>query len=354
MTQFRISNVEFRIGSTAIFSVALVLGLLAAPLPSSGQQPAKVYRIGQLWASTPPSPANTTPQQCPIRGWPSWQAFLEGLRERGYIQGQNLVIECRYAEGRAERAPVLAAELVSLQPDLIVAGGWSHNILAAKQATSTIPILMVTASDPVGRGFVASLAHPGGNVTGLTDTVGVEVVGKQLQILKEAVPKASRVADLYSPAAAPLPAWGTEREAAARALGLTLQTYRVQAPEELEGIFTAMTKARAELLLVEASGFFDAHQQRLVNLAAKSQLPAMYSGRWFVDAGGLMTYWANAPAIWRRAGFYVDKIFHGAKPADLPVEQPTKFDLIINLKTAKALGLTIPQSLLSRADEVIR
>jgi putative tryptophan/tyrosine transport system substrate-binding protein len=336
-----------------LLSIALALGFLTVPLPSDAQQPGKVYRIGQLWGSAPPSPANTSPQQCPIRGWPSWQAFLEGLREYGYLLGQNLVIECRYAAGQAERAPDLAKELVSLQPDLIVAGGWSHNILAAKQATPTIPILMVTASDPVGRGFVASLAHPGGNVTGLTDTAGVEIVGKQLQILQEAVPTASRVADLYSSAAAPLPAWGTEREAAARALGLTLQTYPVRAPEELEGAFTAMTKARAEVLLVEASGFFDAHQQRLVELAAKSRLPAMYSGRWFVDAGGLMTYWPNAPAIWRRAGFYVDKILKGANPGDLPVAQPTQFDLLINLRTAKALGLTVPHSLLMRADEVI-
>jgi len=333
--------------------LSVALALLAVSVPSDAQQPGKVYRIGQLRGSAPPAPANTSPQQCPIRGGPSWQAFLEGLREYGYLLGQNLVIECRYAEGQAERAPALATELVSLKPDLIVAGGWSHNIRAAKQATRTIPILMVTATDPVGRGFVASLAHPGGNVTGLTDTVGVEFVGKQLQILKEAVPTASRMAYLYSPGVAPLPAWGTAREAAARAFGLTLQTYPVRAPEELEGAFTAMTKARAEVLLVEGSGFFDAHQQRLVALAATSRLPAMYSGRWFVDAGGLMTYWPNTPAIWRRAGFYVDKIFKGTKPADLPIEQPTKFDLVINLKTAKALGLTIPQSLLMRADEVI-
>ncbi len=340
--------------SESMLIVVLAVALLAVPLPSDAQQPGKVYRIGQLWGSTPPAPANTSPQQCPIRGWPSWQAFLEGLREYGYIPGQNLVIECRWAQGQAERAPALAAELVSLKPDLIVAGGWSHNILAAKQATRTIPILMVTATDPVGMGFVASLAHPGGNVTGLTDTVGWEVVGKQLQILREAVPTASRVANLYSPAATSLPVRGTEREAAARALGLTLQTYRVQTPEELEGIFTAMTKARAEALLVEPSGFFDAHYQQLVELAAKRRLPAMYSGRWFVDAGGLMTYWANVPAIWRRAGFYVGQIFHGANPGDLPVEQPTKFDLLINLKAAKALGLTIPQSLLMRADEVVQ
>ncbi len=337
-----------------VAALSVILPLIAAPAPSDAQQPGKVYRIGYLAGGNPSAPADTTPQQCPTKGWSNWQAFLEGLREHGYLPGQNLLIECWWAQGQAERAPVLAADLVSLKPDLIVAGGWSHNIRAAKQATRTIPILMVTATDPVGMGFVGSLAHPGGNVSGLTDTAGVEVVGKQLQILKEAVPKASRVADLFSPAAAPLPARGTEREAAARALGLTLQLYGVRASEELDGAFTAMTKAGAEVLLVETSSFFDAHQQRLVDLAAKSQLPAMYSGRWFVDAGGLMSYWANVSAIWRRVGFYVDRIFHGANPGDLPVEQPTKFDLLINLKTAKALGLTIPPSLLMRADEAIQ
>ena len=279
---------------------------------------------------------------------------MEGLREHGYIPGQNVVIECRYTEGREERAPALAAELVSLTPDLLVAGGWSYNILAAKQATSTIPILMVGATDPVETGFVASLAHPGGNLTGLTDTVGPEVVGKQFQLLKEAVPKASRVADLYSPAAGPpIPRWGTEREAAARVLGLTVRTYRVQAPEEFEGSFTAMTKARAEALLVENSNFLYVHQQRIVELAAQSRLPAIYSHRDFVEARGLMSYWPSYLAIWRHAGFYVDKILKGANPGDLPVEHPTTFELVVNLKAAKALGLTIPPSLLNRADEVI-
>jgi len=278
---------------------------------------------------------------------------MEGLREYGYLPGQNLIIECRWLQGQVERAPAVAAELLSLNPDLVVAG-FSHNILALKQATRTIPILMVAASDPVGKGFVASLAHPGGNVTGLTDTVGLEVVGKQFQLLKEAVPKASRVPYLYYLGAGlPNPAWRTEFEAA-RALGLTVQTYRVQAAEELEGIFTAMTKARAEALVVDSSAFLYFHRQRLVELAGKSRLPAIFSDRDFVEAGGLMSFWANEPAIWRRAGFYVDKILKGTKPADLPVEQPTKFDLVINLKTAKALGLTIPQSLLMRADEVIQ
>ena len=338
-----------------MFVVAIALALLFVPVPSPGQQPGKVYRIGFLGGGTPPAPPNTTPQQCPIQGRPKgeWQALMEGLREYGYLPGQNLLIECRYTEARAERAPALAAELVSLQPDLLVAG-YSHNILALKEATRTIPILIVAANDPVGRGFVASLAHPGGNVTGLTDTVGVQVVGKQLQLLKEAVPKVSRVAHLYYPPPVAIPAWGREQEAAARALGLTLQLYEVRAPEELEGIFTAMTKAQADALLVGASPFLYIHAQRIVDLAAQRRLPAVYPGRDFVEAGGLMSYWADYPAIWRRVGFYVDKILKGTKPADLPVEQPTTFELLINLKTAKALGITIPQSLLSRADEVIQ
>ncbi len=334
----------------------IALALLAAPLLATAQQPGKVYRTGLLFGGTPPAPANTTPQGCPIQGSPkgAWEHFMEGLREYGYLPGQNLLIECRYTEARAERATALATELVSLQPDLVVSG-YSHNILALKQATRTIPILMVTANDPVGRGFVASLAHPGGTVTGLTDTVSIEYQGKELQLLKEAVPAASRVAYLYYPGAgSPNPATGTEREAATRALGLTVQPYRVQAPEELEGAFTAMTKARAEALLVDPSVFLSVHRQRIIELAAKSRLPAMYADRDFVEAGGLMSYYTNQPAIWRRAGFYVDKIFHGANPGDLPVEQPTKFDLVINLKTAKALGLTIPPSLLMRADEVIQ
>ncbi len=338
----------------AALSVMLPLALLAVPLPSHGQQLPKVYRIGLLFSGNPPAPANTTPQGCPIKGTGNWEPFVEGLREHGYLPGQNLILECRYVRGQAERATALAAELVSLQPDLIVAG-YSLNILALKQATQTIPILMVGTGDPVGKGFVASLTHPGGNITGLAETVGSEIMGKQLQLLKEAVPKASRVASLYySGAGAPTPAWLAECDAEGRALGLTVQTYRVQAPEELEGAFTAMTKARAEALLVDASPFLYVQRRRIVDLAAKSRLPATYSDRDFLEAGGLMSYWTSNPAVWRRAGFYVDKILKGTKPADLPVEQPTKFEFVINLKTAKALGLTIPQSLLMRADEVIQ
>ncbi len=345
-----------RNGPTTIFVVALALALIMPPPPSNAQQPGKVFRIGWLGVSAP-APNDTTPQQCPMKGSPNWQAFMEGLREHGYIPGQNLLIECRYTEARAERAPALAADLVSLQPDLLVAFS-TANVRAAKQATSAIPIVMVGVIDPVRRGLVASLAQPGGNVTGLTD-IFMEMEGKRLQLLKEAVPTVSRVAVLGHPGGGGLPAgaepmFTREVEAAARALGLTLQSYDVRAPEELEGAFTAMTKARAEALFVNADPFWSPLRQRIIGLAAQSRLPAMYPDRDFVPAGGLLAYDVDQTAIFRRIGIYVDKILKGAKPGDLPVEQPTKFDLLINLKTAKALGLTIPQSLLNRADEVIQ
>jgi putative ABC transport system substrate-binding protein len=341
---------EIRNGPGAIFLVALVLCLLAAPGPSEGQQPAKVYRIGYLGVST--GGFETDPQQCLIQGHPNWQAWVEGLRAQGYLPGQNLVLECRWMMGREERAPALAAELVALKPDLIVAVT-SANVLAAKQATSTIPIVMVSVTDPVGRGLVASLARPGGNVTGLADAVGV-MLGKHLQLLTEVVPKVSRVAVLSYVSSVPSPGSRGVEEAAAQALGVTLQRYEVRAPEEFAGAFAGMTTARAEALLTEPWAFMWVHRQRIVELAAQSRLPAMYHNRGLVDAGGLMSYAVNEPDCFRRLGFYVDKILKGAKPADLPVEQPTKFELVINLKTAKALGLTIPRSLLSRADEVIQ
>ena len=333
-------------------ALSVILALLAAPVPSHGQQPGKIYRTGFL-GSGPPASADTTPQHCPIKGGRNWQAFVEGLREHGYIPGQNLVIECRWTEGREERAPALAAELVSLKPDLIVAVA-SANTLATKQATSTIPIVMVNVPDPVERGLVASLGHPGGNITGLTYTAGVEIVGKHLQLLKEVVPRVSRVAVLRYLSVLPSPSYRREMEAAARGLGLTLQFYDVQAPEELEGAFAAMTKARAEALFVVPSPFLSLHRRRIVDLAAQTRLPAMYPGREYVEAEGLMAYAVDEPATFRRLGFYVDKILNRANPAALPVDQPTKFELLIGLKTAKTLGLTIPQSLLLRADEVIQ
>ena len=343
MKQFRISKFEVR-----IFSMVLALGLLTAPVPSEAQQPGKVYRIGYLGVSM--AGYDLDAKNCPITGNPNWQALVAGLQERGYIRGQHLVIECWWTEARPERAQAFAAELVSLKPDLIFVYG-SMQLRAAKQATSTLPIVMVGVVDPAGQGFIASLAQPGGNVTGLTYTAGPEIVGKHLQLLKEAVPKVSLVAVLgygdpgfYRPVI----------EEAAQALGVTLQFYGVRASEEFEGAFTAMTKAKAEALLVLAHPFIHLHAKRLVDLAAQNRLPAMYPSRAQLDVGGLMAYEEKFAASLRRAAVYVDKIFKGANPGDLPVEQPTKFDLLINLKTAKALGLTIPQSLLIRADEVIQ
>ena len=332
-------------------SVILALTLLAAPLPAEAQQPGKVYRIGYLSSSA--LGHETNPQQCPIKGTPNWQALVGGLRERGYVQGQNLVIECRWTEGQEERAPALAAELVSLKPDLMVVA-FTANVRAAKQATGTIPIVMTNVIDPVGRGLVPSLARPGGNVTGLALTAGMEMMGKYLQLLKEALPMASRVAVLFTAPATPADPGGFRREieAAAPALNVALEFYRAVDPAEFEGTFAAMTKARAEALLVVPDPFATIHAQRIVDLATQRKLPVV-SDRPFIPAGGLLSYDANQPDIWRRIGIYVDKIFKGANPGELPVEQPTKYELIINLKTAKALGLTIPQSLLMRADEVI-
>ena len=334
---------EFRIGSTATFIVALALALLVAPVRSHAQQPAKVYRIGGLGGVSPTSPYFD-------REWGG--GFREGLRECGYVEGQHFVLEYRWTEVPWEQAPSLAAELVSLKVDLILAPG-NLRVRAAKEATSTIPIVMVYVLDPVEGGLVASLARPGGNVTGLTFTAGPEIAGKQLELLKEAVPKLSRVAVLSGPAGFTAAYLG-EMEAAARGLGLTLQVYDIRDPKEFEGAFAAMPMAQAGALLVLPTSLNLTQARRIADLAAKSRLPAMYAHPQSVEAGGLMAYAANGPALFRRAATYVDKIFKGAKPGDLPVEQPTKFDLIINLKTAKALGLTIPPSILLRADEVIQ
>jgi putative ABC transport system substrate-binding protein len=275
------------------------------------------------------------------------------LREPGYVLGQNLVIECRWSESRAERASALAAELVSLKPDLIIAAS-TLNVRALKEATRTSPIVMGGVIDPVGRGLVAGLAQPGGNVTGVTSYF-VETEEKRPQLLKEALPTISRVAVLAYSGGSPGPSLGREVEAAARVLGLTLKYYDVRNPEDLAGAFTAMTKTRVEALFVVPDPFWGVGNQvqRIVELAAQRRLPAVYPDREFVQAGGLLSYNVDEPATFRRFGFYVDRIFKGAKPADLPVEQPTKFDLFINLKTATALGLTIPLSVLTRADAVI-
>jgi putative tryptophan/tyrosine transport system substrate-binding protein len=323
-------------------ALAVVLALLAAPLAAEAQQPTKIARIGYLTTAD----VSTIPHH--LR-----EAFLQGLRDLGYVEGRNLVIEYRSAEGKVERLPALAAELVALKVDVILAPASVH-VLAAMQATRTIPIVFVNAADPVANGLVTSLARPGGNVTGVS-TIGLDLVGKCLEQLPQAVPGVSRVAVLWNPGENPNTEKDTLKraEAAGRTLGVRLQFVEVRGPADFDRPFSEMVGARAGAVTVLPSTMFFIERKRLVDLAAKNRLPAVYSSRDFVDAGGLMSYGPDFADLFRRAATYVDKILKGAKPGDLPVEQPTKFELVINLKTAKALGLTIPPSLLLRADQVI-
>ncbi len=323
-----------------VFIVAVALGLLAAPLTADAQQVRKVPRIGFLY--------HISPSVAPHYADP----FRQGLRELGYVEGQNLAVEYRSAEGKLERLPDLAAELVRLGVEVIVVVT-TQATLAAKNATGTIPIVMANAGDPVGAGLVQSLARPGGNITGLS-VLAPELSGKQLQLLKEVLPKVSRVAVLGNPGTPLYAVYLPETRAAGRALGVQLHLLEVRGPDEFEGAFGAATKGRAGGLLVLADPLMTAHRTRVVALAAKHRLPAMYPFRDLVDVGGLMSYGASLSVNLRRAAVYVDKILKGAKPGDLPVEQPTRFELVINLKTAKALGLTIPQTILIRADHVIQ
>jgi putative ABC transport system substrate-binding protein len=324
------------------FIGTLAGGLLAAPLAAEAQQATKVPRIGYLVTSLAVSPH---PQE----------AFRQGLRDLGYVEGRNVVIEYRDAEGKPERFPAVAAELVALKVDVIVAGP-TLAALAAKQATKTIPIVFANAADPVASGLVTSLARPGGNVTGLS-MLAPELVGKCLELLTQAVPRVSRIAVLWQPGSS---GERTEKDmlkeadVAARALGVRLQFVEARGPADFDRAFSDMTRARAGALAVLPSSMLFNERRRLVDLAAKNRLPTVFPYREGADAGGLMSYGANFTDLYRRAATYVDKILKGAKPADLPVEQPTKFELVINFKTAKALGLTIPQSLLGRADEVIQ
>jgi putative ABC transport system substrate-binding protein len=313
--------------------------LLAAPLAAEAQPAAKIARIGYLAFNLASSPH-------------LHEAFRQGLRDLGYVEGRNVVIEYRHAEGKAEQFPTLAAELVSLKVDLIVAGAYQAT-LAAKNATKTIPIIMVAVADPVRMRLIASLVRPGGNITGLTLLAGTEIVGKHLELLKEAVPKLSRVAVLSNPANPMHIVRLREVEVAGRSLRVQVQILKAQGPEEFDSAFAAMTRARAGALYVVGDPMFIQHRRRLAELAAKSRLPAVYELKDHAEAGGLMVYGPSTLDMYRRAATYVDKILKGAKPGDLPVEQPTKFELVINLKTAKALGLTIPPSLLARADQVI-
>ena len=318
------------------------LGLLAAPIAAETQPAGKVHRIGFLGSGS----ATGDPR--------AREAFRDGLRELGWVEGQNLLIEYRFADGKPERLPALAAELVALKVDVIVAPN-TPAALAAKQATRTLPIVFIGAGDPVTSGLVTSLARPGGNVTGLS-VLSTELVGKWLELLKQAVPGVSRVAALWQPGAMDERTDKDMQEGAAvaaQALGVRLQFVEARGPADFDRAFSDMTKARAGALTVRPAPMFISERRRLVDLAAKNRLPAVYAWREFVDAGGLMAYGPNLSDLYRRAATYADKILNGAKPGDLPVEQPTKFELVINLKTAKALGLTIPPSVLARADEII-
>jgi len=318
--------------------LSLALGIVAAPLAGGAQPRAKPFRIGLL------TTASAIPHLV--------DAFREGLRELGYVEGENIALERRSAEGRFDRLPDLAAEFLRLDVDVLVTGG-TPATQAAHRATTTIPVVMVGVADPVRSGFVASLARPGGNITGLT-SITPELARKRLQLLSEVVPGVSRVVILSNPATPYAAQVVRETEIAARMLGVQLQSVEAQTPDEVERAFRAARRARVGALITVEDPFTLSHRARIVVLAAESRLPAIYGFREFVDAGGLISYAANLPDMYRRAAVYVDKILKGAKPADLPVEQPTKFELVINLKTAKALGLTIPQSVLVRADEVIQ
>ena len=317
--------------------------LLALPIPAWAQQRKEVSRIGYL--------SNGDAASDSARA----EAIRLALRERGYIEGQNIAIEYRYTQGKRDRLPELAAELVRLKVDIILAASGDFLIQAAKNATKTIPIVMVGAgSDPVEAGLVESLARPGGNVTGFT-LLGRELGGKRLELLKEAVSKLARVAVLYDPAG--LSSKHEVKEllpVAARALKLTIQPWEIRAADGFEKVFAALNKQRPDGLYVPGDPLMNANQKRTIGFALKSRLPSMYDNREAVDAGGLMSYGADLADSYRRVAYYVDRILKGTKPADLPVEQPMKFELVINLKTAKQIGLTIPQWTLMKADKVIQ
>jgi putative tryptophan/tyrosine transport system substrate-binding protein len=318
--------------------ITLLLSLLAVPLAAAAPPPGKVYRIGYLATTPPPAPR--------------WEALLDGLRERGYSEGRNLVFERRFSEGQAERFPELAAELVRLWVDCIIVPT-TPAALAATNATQTIPIVILTAIDPVGAGLVASLARPGGNVTGLS-VLAPELNGKRLELLKEVIPGMTRVAVLWNAAnPANASAW-EETQAAAGALGLRLHAQDVRGLQDLEGAFARMAQARPDALLVLGDALLAMHRQQIAEFVTQQHLPSVFAERESVVAGGLMSYGPSLPDLYRRAATYVDKILKGTKPADLPVEQPMTFELVLNLKTAQALGLTIPPIVRFRADEVIQ
>jgi len=314
--------------------------MFAAPLAAGAQPNGKVYRIGFIQTAPRKEIGHLI------------KALDDGLRELGYVEGRNVVFERRFADGKQERLAALAVELVKLKVDIIVTG--SNPVIAAvRQATATIPIVMAVSRDPVGSGFIASLARPGGNITGLANDPAPEIIGKNLELLKEVVPRVSRVAFLWNPVPKGAVLYKNAVESAARNLGVTFQSVEVRGENEFEAAFAAMVRERVNGLVVTSDPFLFGFRSRLVLLAAKHRLPAVYVPREFAEAGGLMSYGGNIADQFRRAAVYVDKILKGAKPADLPVEQPTQFELVINLKTAKALGLTISRDFQLLADAVV-
>src|SRR6266852_1227478 len=320
------------------FLGTLGLGVLAAPLAAEAQ-PAKLPRVGLFGLGSAESS-------------PLFEALRQGLRERGWVEGQNIAFEDRTTVGHYSRLPDVAAELVRLRVDVIVTLGTTP-ALAARKATGTIPIVTTAGSDPVEMGLAASLARPGGNVTGLTNS-GRELVGKRIELLKETLPGLSRIAVLWNPESRTQPLSLRDAEAAAKSLGLQVWPAEVRRPEDLEKAFASIAQKRPEALVPAPSNLFRAHRASFVELAARHRPPAIFSDRGYVQAGGLMSYGPDEKAIFRQLANYVDRILKGAKPGALPIEQPTKFELVINAKTAKALGLTIPQSVLSRVDEMIQ
>jgi len=320
------------------FAASIALGVLAEPFAAWAQRDRKVHRVGYLNLRPGPNAQD--------------EAFIQGLRELGYVEGRDLIIDYRWAAEKEERLPALAAELVGLKVEVIVTSA-TPAVIAVTQATSTIPIVMAAVADPVGSGLVASLGHPGGNVTGLT-LLSTELAGKRLQFVREILPSAKRIAVLALGGLSATPLLLAAMRAAGQTMDLELITQLVTKAEDLPDAFTAFQRAGAHALIVQVSPLTVDQRDTIVQQAAQQHLPAMYDVRAFVDAGGLVAYGPDLATMYRRAAVYVDRIFKGAKPGDLPIEQPTKFELVVNLKTAKALGITIPQALLLRADEVIQ
>jgi putative tryptophan/tyrosine transport system substrate-binding protein len=320
------------------FYVALAAALFTVCFSAQAQNPTKIHRIGYLAARSSPEPRD--------------EGFRRGLRDLGYVEGKNIAIEDRYARGKIEELAGFVAEMIRLNVDVIVATG-TPAAQRAKQATSVIPIVMAIGDDPVEMGLIASLAHPGGNVTGVT-SLATELRGKMLELLKEVVPRLTRIGVLWSPVDPRFVLNFKESEAVARSLGLQLQSLDVRGSDELDGAFRAAAKERAEALLMLRAPVINAHLKRIADMAMKSRIPAIHDDSVFVESGGLISYGTDFPHLYRRAAHYVDRILKGMKPADLPVEQPTRFELTINLKTAKQIGLNIPPNVLARADKVIR